>query len=165
MFRTDSYHIIIHSPNKVSNRKVRFFSKNLAGDRFPVSSERPIICINLFQSPCMREEFFSGLNTFKSEHGAAQQTYSKAKLMVWEELETDFPLTSLSQLWQETTTSLLFRCLMQSEQSIIKNNDSGYVTQTKIQWYAILCSPQALSICCCQLCSSAVQVYNFSYEI
>lgn len=74
---------------------------------------------------------------------------TKAKLLVWEELGTDFPLTSLSWLWQEITMPLLFRCFMQSEHSVIKNNDSVYGSWTKIQWYAILCSPQAPSLCCC----------------
>lgn len=171
MFRTDSYHVMICSPNQVPSRKARIFSKNLASHRFPESSERVAICINLFQTPCMREQFFSGLSTIKSEHGTAQQTQtplaiSLTKLMVWEELGTDFPLTSLSRLWQETTMSLLFRCLMQSEQSVIKNNDSVYVTRTKIQWYVVLCSPQAPSICCCHLCPLLCNSkMSFSYEI
>lgn len=69
---------MICSLNQVPNRKVRIFSKNLASHRFPESSERAAICINLFQSPWMREEFFSGLSTIKSEHGTAQQTHSKS---------------------------------------------------------------------------------------
>lgn len=151
---------------KFQTEKMRIFSKNLASHRFPESSERAAICINLFQSPHMREEFFlawipsNQRMKLLSRLSQTPLAMSKAKLMVWEELGTDFPLTSLSQLWQETTTSLLFRCLMQSEQSVIKNNDSVYVTRTKIQRCAILCRPQAPSICCCQLPSSAVQFYN-----
>lgn len=89
----------------------------------------------------------------------------KATLLVWEELGTDFPLTSLSQLWQETTMPLLFRCFMQSELSAIKNNESVYGSWTKLQWYPILCSPQALFYSLLlKLCTSAVQCWNIFFS-
>lgn len=164
--------MVICSPNKLPDRKVRIFSKNLPSHRSPKSSERAAICINLFGSPSVCEEgfFWSESDQIRALQLLSRPTQiplaiTKAKLLVWEELGTDFPLTLLSRLWQETTMSLLFRCLMQSEQPVIKNNDFVYVSQTKIQWYAILCGPQAPSIHCCQsraplLCNSKFFFYE-----
>lgn len=168
--------MLTHSPNKFPHRKVRIFSNNLPSDSSPESSERAVICINFFGNPTMCEEgFFVDLSLTKpkdcncsAEGAQIPLAPRKAKLLVWEELGTDFPLTSLSQLWQETTMPLLFRCFMQSELSAIKNNESVYGSWTKLQWYPILCSPQALFYSLLlKLCTSAVQCWNifFFYNI